>query len=324
VRRESPLGFAARLTTFAARDKDGTAILARGIVAVGVSCAVLALTPAGAAGAVPRAKWYWSLVVSPSNPNTLLLGTSTGLYCSSDAGKTWHAAGLDGVNATSLVQAGNTIFIGGVRRSPGAKPVVVERGAYISARGPGVLAASTDEGETWQQLHPRGLPSLDVQALAVDPANARALYAVPRAGGVYRSTDGGRSFKLVTPKVGGTPWALAVTQSGHLIAGDMTTGSYLSARGKTWQHTPFIDPQGTFMVMEYAVQPTDLKRILMTSYGVVMSTDSGKSWHVVLKSKAMFGPVAWAPHTTGVAYAVGWDRSVWRSADNGENWTKTS
>ena len=78
------------------------------------------------------------------------------------------------------------------------------------------------------------------------------------------------------------------------------------------------------MVMEYAVQPTDSTRVLMTAYGVEMSTDSGKTWHVALKSNVMFGPVAWAPTKSDVAYAVGFDRSLWRSDDGGKSWTKVA
>ena len=76
--------------------------------------------------------------------------------------------------------------------------------------------------------------------------------------------------------------------------------------------------------MEYAVQPSDPQRVLMTSYGVELSSDGGKSWHVVLNSKVMFGPVAWSPSTPDVAYAIGWDRSVWRSTDGGKVWARTS
>jgi photosystem II stability/assembly factor-like uncharacterized protein len=55
-----------------------------------------------------------------------------------------------------------------------------------------------------------------------------------------------------------------------------------------------------------------------------MSTDAGKTWHLSLKSRLMFGPVAWAPSASQVAYAVGFDRSFWRSADGGSTWTKVS
>jgi photosystem II stability/assembly factor-like uncharacterized protein len=62
----------------------------------------------------------------------------------------------------------------------------------------------------------------------------------------------------------------------------------------------------------------------MTSRGVEESTDGGKTWHVKLKSDVMFGPVSWAPTTPDVAYAVGFDQSLWRSDDGGESWKKVS
>ena len=69
--------------------------------------------------------------------------------------------------------------------------------------------------------------------------------------------------------------------------------------------------------MEYAVDPADPTHVVMTSYGIVGSTDSGQSWHVVLHSKVMFGPIAFASGISGVAYAVGFDGSLWKSSDQG-------
>jgi photosystem II stability/assembly factor-like uncharacterized protein len=290
----------------------------RTIAATAIGAAI-AFTPSIAAGAVPYAGWYWSLVVPTSNPNVLLLGTSKGVYRSSDTGKTWQSAGLSGVDTTSLVQAGNAIFAGGARVGTNAKPVLVTNGAYSVTPGPAVLAVSTNAGKSWRQLHPIGLPNIGVQALAVEPANSRAIDAVLRTGAIYRTTDGAHSFRRISLEAGGTPWALAIVQD-QLVAGDMTTGAYLSTSAQRRQHTAFIDSQGGHMVMEYAVQPTDLNRVLMTSYGIELSTDGAKSWHVVLKSKVMFGPIAWAPESPDLAYAVGWDHSVWRSADGGKTW----
>ena len=257
-------------------------------------------------------------------PDVVVVGTSNGLYRSSDGGKTWRPTGPKGVAATSLVQAGSSLFVGGVQAAPTASPVIRKGSGRAAPDGPAVLAASTDGGKTWRELHPRGLPNVSVQALAVDPANSTALYALLNTGRLYRSTDGARSFQLVSSKLGVPPFALAITQNSHFVAGDMDSGSYLSTNGKAWQRTAFKDSRGGRMVMEYAVQPTDSTRVLMTSLGIEMSTDSGKTWHVALKSNVMFGPVAWASDTSGVAYAVGFDGSVWRSDDGGKSWTKVS
>ena len=286
--------------------------------------AVAPATGSDVAGTAPSAGWYWTMAVSPTDPNVLVLGTSNGLYRSTDGGKTWQTTGPKGVESTSLAQAGSSIFAGGVALAADASPVVRTASGRTAPSGRAVLAASTDGGETWQVLHPLGLPDISLQALAVDPANGGSLYALLTTGRLYRSTDGARSFQLVSPKTEKTPWAIAVTQHNRFVAGDMDTGSYLSANGKTWQPTDFTDSSGGKMVMEYAVEPTDPARLLMSSYGVEMSTDGGKTWRVALKSSVMFGPVAWAPSASSVAYAVGFDGSVWRTADGGTSWTKVS
>jgi hypothetical protein len=282
-------------------------------------------TGAGAAG-VPFTSWYWTMVVSPDDADVLVLATSKGLYRSGDAGKTWAATGPAKVQATSLVEADGSLYMGGARLAAGASPSpIVRKGTGRAAPdGKAVLAVSTDDGKTWRELHPSGLPNVTVQALAVDPEDKSALYALLNSGKLYRSTDGARSFALVAPKLGVAPWALAITRGGRFVAGDMDSGSHVSANGKAWTRTTFKDSKGTRMVMEYAVDPTDSARVLMTEYGVVMSTDGGLNWRRVLKTTSMLGPVAWAPSEPSVAYAVGIDRSLWRSDNAGRSWKKVS
>jgi photosystem II stability/assembly factor-like uncharacterized protein len=274
-----------------------------------------------AAAAVPYAPWYWTMAVSPTDPNVVLVGTSNGVYRSSDGAKTWKLTGPQGVNTTSLVQAGNSIFMGGV---PGPNPVIRKGTGRTAPDGVGVLAESTDGGKTFKLLHPNGLPPATVQSLAADPAKSTTLYALLNDGRLYRSTDGARSFELVTTKIGIAPWALAVTQGQHFVGGDMDSGGFASANAKTWQRTPFTDSNGGRMVMEYAVDPANADDVLMTSVGIERSTDGGKTWHLALKSKVMFGPVAWAAKQAKIAYAIGFDRSFWRSDDGGQTWKKVS
>jgi photosystem II stability/assembly factor-like uncharacterized protein len=285
---------------------------------------VLALSASAASGPVPVANWYWTMAVSNKSPNTLVLGTSSGLYRSTNGGKTWTPAGLSTVNVTSVVQDGSVLLAGGVTSNPKAGPVVATKGIYAPSPGKGVLAKSTNGGTAWQVVHPSGLPATGIQALAVDPSSAQTVYAVLTSGAIYRSTDGGGSFQFYSSKAGAHPWALAAGQTGAFVAGDMTTGNYLSSNAKSWQKTMFVDPNGSHMVMEYAVQPGDLQHLLMTSYGVLSSTDGGKTWTPSLKSKVMFGPVAFAPSSPSVAYAVGWDHSLWRTSNAGSTWTQVA
>ena len=135
--------------------------------------AVSRSTPAVAAAPLPFLPWYWSMVVSPSDPNLLVLGTSNGLYRSSDGGKTWAPTGPKNVITTSLVQSGSSIVAGGVpgTPTPTARPWVRKGSFRTAPDGSAVLAASTDGGKSWQELHPRGLPNVSVQALAANPAN---------------------------------------------------------------------------------------------------------------------------------------------------------
>jgi photosystem II stability/assembly factor-like uncharacterized protein len=115
-----------------------------------------------------------------------------------------------------------------------------------------------------------------------------------------------------------------VTQDQHLVSGDMDHGGFASADAKTWQRTPFTDSSGGRMVMEYAVDPANANDVVMTSVGIERSTDGGKTWHLALRSRVMFGPVAWAATPSKTVYAIGFDRSFWRSDDGGQTWKKVS
>jgi photosystem II stability/assembly factor-like uncharacterized protein len=283
-----------------------------------------AASTAASATTAPSVSWYWTMAVSPTSPNVLILGTSGGLYRSADGGKTWQPTGPKGVDATSVVDAGTTIYMGGARAEAAGSPVIRQGGSRVAADGPSVLAESTDGGSSWSLIHPSGLPDIAVQALAVDPGEPATLYALLNSGTLYRSNDGARSFELVRPKLGVSPWALAVTRGNHFVAGDMDSGSHLSPNGTSWQATPFMDSSGGRMVMEYAVEPGKPNLVLMSSIGVEISANAGKTWQTALKSTVMFGPVAWAPTAPGSAYAVGFDGSVWHSADGGATWSKVS
>ena len=246
------------------------------------------------AGSLPNTPDYHSLLVSPSDARQIVLGTHNGLFRSSDGGKTWQAAELGGQDAMNLARGGKEV---------------------VWAAGHNVLARSLDGGATWENVRPSGLPGLDVHGFAVDPRDTKTLYAAIAGQGLYRSTDGGSSFSPVSREVGPGVFALAVTPDGRLLAGEGRQGLMVSTDGgRSWR----LGLQASLVGL--ALNPGDPQRILATGPGVLLSTDGGRSWRQVLELEEGAGPVAWSKSDPSLAYVVGFDRTLYRTADGGESW----
>ena len=244
---------------------------------------------------LPNTPDYHSLSVDPTNANGILLGTHSGLYRSTDGGKTWAFQALSGRDAMNL-----------------ARP----RGQVLWTAGHYVLAKSADGGRTWVDVRPTGLPTLDVHGFAVDPRRSSTLYAAVAGRGLYRSRDNGVSFTPVSSQVGGAVMALVVTPAGDVLAGDMQRGLLVSRDGgKTWRRVLAAQ------LMGLALNPRDPKRVLAAGPGILLSIDGGRRWRQPLKNAQGAGPVAWSPSNPKVAYVVGFDRTLYRSRDGGATWS---
>ena len=247
---------------------------------------------------LPHTPDYHSLLVNPADPQRLVLGTHTGLYSSSDGGRHWRFDSLAGDDAMNLVRpASDTVWLAGHE----------------------VFKKSVDGGTTWADVRSSGLPGLDIHGFAVDPGNPRRLYAAIAGHGLYRSTNGGSSFSSVSSEVGGNVMALAILPGKRILAGDMQQGLVASGDGgASW--TEILRAQ----VMGLAVNPRDPKRVLATGAGVALSTDGGHSWRSVLDLPGGAGPVAGSKSDPKLAYAVGFNRTLYRSGDGGESWQPVS
>jgi photosystem II stability/assembly factor-like uncharacterized protein len=250
------------------------------------------------AAGLPDTPDYHSLLVAPDDPDALVLGTHNGLYRSSDGGRNWNATSLSGQDAMNLARTKQDV---------------------VWAAGHDVLAKSEDGGETWQDVRPDGLPGLDVHGFAVDPRDARTLWAAIAGQGLYRSTDSGRSFSLVSREVGPGVMALGVMPDGRVIAGDMQQGVMVSANGgKSWKRIHEA------ALMGLAINSDDPRRILATGPGILVSRDGGKTWDEALALAEGAGPVAWAPSAPQTAYVVGFDKTLYKTTDGGETWNPVS
>ena len=272
------------------------------VAAVAVIAGVLALTvfrSGGTTGDQPSAGLpdtpdYHSLLVDPSDPQKLVLGTHTGLYVSSDGGLHWRFDTLNGDDAMNLARPGGDI---------------------VWLAGHDVFKKSRDGGATWTDVRPAGLPSLDIHGFAVDPRNPSVLYAAVAGQGLFRSRDGGRVFSVASEQVGGGVMALAVLRDGSILAGDMQQGLLESPDGgASWKQ------RLRAQLMGLAVNPSDPKQLLATGRGIALSTDGGRTWRSVLNLPDGAGPVAWSRSNPKLAYAVGFNKTFYRSDDGGKRW----
>lgn len=247
---------------------------------------------------LPNTADYHSLLVAPNDPARILLGTHAGLYESQDGGHTWNKVALTGQDAMNLARGdGETLW----------------------TAGHNVFAKSADGGTTWNDVRPQGLPTLDIHGFAVDPMKPQRLYAAVAGNGLFRSGDGGRSFTRISADVGGAVMALAITPDGRILAGDMEQGLLAGSDGGSGWEPVLKAP-----VMGLAVNPADPKTIVAGGPGILLSTDGGATWRQVLALEQGAGPVAWSQSDADVGYAVGFDRTLYRTNDRGRTWRPAS
>jgi photosystem II stability/assembly factor-like uncharacterized protein len=247
------------------------------------------------AAGLPHTPDYHALSIDPADPQRILLGTHVGMYESTDGGRVWTFAGLEGDDAMNLARpSANTVWMAGHM----------------------VFKKSADGGQSWNDVHPDGLPSLDIHGFAVDPNDPSRVYAAVSSEGLYGSADGGTSFRLLSKQVGAGVFGLAVSTDGRIFAADPGEGVFASDDGgHSWDS---VTRERTVGV---AVSPDDPETVLAAGqHGVLLSRDGGKTWRTVLALDGGAGPVAWAPSEPTIAYVAGFDRKLYRTADGGASW----
>jgi len=236
---------------------------------------------------------------------------------------------------------------------------------YFGATGGGVWK-TTDGGNNWNNVSDKFFGS-SIGAVAVAPSDETIVYAgegensmrgnvSEGLGGIWRSDDGGKSWKniglkdsrhiiriVVHPKNPDIVW---VATMGHLFGPNEERGVYKTTDGgKTWKRTLFVNNQTgcSDLVMEPGntnVFYAGTWRLLRTPYslesggqgsGLWKSTDGGETWTNISTKKGLpkniwgIVGVAVAPSNTDKIYAIieNKDGGLFMSADGGETWTLT-
>lgn len=238
------------------------------------------------------------------------------------------------------------------------------RSRYFVAVASGGVWKTTNAGTTWTPIFD-GQDSFSIGCITMDPNNANTLWvgtgennsqrSVGYGDGVYKSTDGGRSWKnvglkasehigriVVDPKNSDTVYVAA---QGPLWGPGGDRGLYKTTDGgKTW--AKILDIDENTGINDVELDPRDSNVLLASSYqrrrrvwtlinggpgsGLHRSIDGGKTW---TKIKAGLPTVelgriglCTAPSDPDIIYAVveaaKGQGGLYRSTDNGKTWSK--
>ena len=233
---------------------------------------------------------------------------------------------------------------------------------YMGSTGGGVWK-TTDGGSNWKNISDKYFGS-SIGAVAVAPSDESVIYVgegentmrgnvSEGLGGMWRSEDGGRSWKNIGIKDGRhiiriiihprNPDIVWVAVVGHLFGPSNDRGVFKTENGgKSWKHVLFVNDQtgASDLVMEPG-NPSTLYagtwRVIRTPHslesggegsGLYKSTDAGETWTNVSNKKGLpkgtwgIVGVAFAPSNPERIYTIleNANGGLFRSDDAGETW----
>jgi photosystem II stability/assembly factor-like uncharacterized protein len=200
---------------------------------------------------------------------------------------------------------------------------------YLAPLAAPLLAAS------WVPLGPEGG---SVRALVVDPSDPRVVYAAAAENGIFKSLDGGKTWRLLPGSLGLRDYPykeilIHPAEPENVYALTSPSGIFKSAdAGETWGEEPVVPQRAGRSGRDLALDPSDPSHLLAaTLEGPFESFDGGAIWQPVAdfpldpdSVRASTGSVAIDPTDPDILYVTTWPFGVLKSTDGGASWAEAN
>ncbi len=216
----------------------------------------------------------------------------------------------------------------------------------------GGVVVTEDGGKSWKTIS-ADIGEAAMTHVLIDPASkteARTLYVCAFGKGVYKSVDGGKTWKQKNKGITGSePFAWRITRRDKdgvlfLIINRRSDDGSIGNAGdgalyrsddaaETWK--PINLPSETNAPMSIIADEENSGRLLLSAWGratkdkfsadtgggIFLSKDDGKTWTPVLQKDQHIHDITYDPRNK-TYYACGFGGSAYRSENKGETWSR--
>ncbi len=288
------------------------------------------------------------IALEPGNPDVIWAGTGEsnvrnsvsfgdGVYKSTDGGRNWQYMGLRDSRTISKIVINprnpDVVYVGALGHTFGPNE---ERGVFMT----------TDAGKTWTKTlyidADHGVADLEI-----DQANPNIIYAAMWAfrrtpwthtsgsekGGLFKSTDGGRTWKKLTeglPKVVGRIGVAVAPSNSNVVYAitEAKEGTLFRSddRGETWRNVSkqaAIVSRG-FYYTRVRVDPQNENRVYAVASTLFVSIDGGRNFRSITGRTHIDYHALWIDPQNPRRMWQGQDGGVAVTNDQGETWESSS